>query len=77
MIEVFGAHHVSLHVRKSNRAALFLYRDTLKFEVQHIEPKYYADGEDAYAMRLDLRPLAKRLEAARMEESGLDVRFIS
>lgn len=31
MVEVFGAEYVSLHVRRSNRAALSLYRDTLKF----------------------------------------------
>ncbi|CAO0793765.1 unnamed protein product [Mucor circinelloides] len=32
MATVFGAHYVSLHVRKTNRAAIGLYRDTLKFE---------------------------------------------
>jgi ribosomal protein S18 acetylase RimI-like enzyme len=31
MMEVFQAKYVSLHVRKSNRAALQLYRDTLGF----------------------------------------------
>ncbi|KAJ3220268.1 N-terminal acetyltransferase A complex catalytic subunit ard1 [Dinochytrium kinnereticum] len=31
MVESFGAKYCSLHVRKSNRAALQLYRDTLKF----------------------------------------------
>lgn len=31
MLEVFGAHYVSLHVRKGNKAALGLYQDTLKF----------------------------------------------
>lgn len=55
MCELFGAQYVSLHVRKSNRAALHLYRDSLKFEVQLIEKSYYQDGEDAYAMRLDLK----------------------
>lgn len=34
------ASHVALHVRKSNRAALSLYRDTLGFEVHDIEQKY-------------------------------------
>lgn len=29
-------------------------RDVLKFHVVDVEPKYYADGEDAYAMK---RPL--------------------
>lgn len=32
MVEVFDAHYVSLHVRKTNRAAIGLYRDTLHFE---------------------------------------------
>ncbi|KAL7748218.1 N-terminal acetyltransferase A complex catalytic subunit ard1 [Sorochytrium milnesiophthora] len=54
MRNVFGAHYVSLHVRKSNRAALSLYKDTLKFQVTEVESKYYADGEDAYAMRCNL-----------------------
>lgn len=54
MCESFGGKYVSLHVRKSNRAALHLYRDSLKFEVTSIEKSYYQDGEDAYAMRLDL-----------------------
>lgn len=31
MVDCFQAHYVSLHVRKSNRAALQLYRDTLQF----------------------------------------------
>ena len=44
-----------MHVRKSNRAALNLYMNTLHFTVSEIEPKYYADGEDAYAMRRELK----------------------
>ncbi|KII94896.1 hypothetical protein PLICRDRAFT_97764 [Plicaturopsis crispa FD-325 SS-3] len=54
MATVYGASSVSLHVRKSNRAALGLYKDTLGFNVEGIENKYYADGEDAYSMRLPL-----------------------
>jgi hypothetical protein len=57
MAESHRAHYVSLHVRMSNNAALRLYRDTLGFEVEKIESKYYADGEDAYAMRHDLTPM--------------------
>uniref|UniRef100_A0A915PI32 N-terminal amino-acid N(alpha)-acetyltransferase NatA n=1 Tax=Setaria digitata TaxID=48799 RepID=A0A915PI32_9BILA len=56
MIETFNARYVSLHVRVSNRAALNLYQNTLKFEISDVEPKYYADGEDAYAMK---RPLVQ------------------
>ena len=46
--------YVSLHVRVSNRAALNLYSKTLQFTTTDVEAKYYADGEDAYAMRKDL-----------------------
>uniref|UniRef100_A0A060SZ51 ARAD1A17578p n=1 Tax=Blastobotrys adeninivorans TaxID=409370 RepID=A0A060SZ51_BLAAD len=49
--ECYGAESVSLHVRKSNRAALQLYKETLQFEVLGIEKGYYADGEDAYSMK--------------------------
>lgn len=55
MAESHRAHYVSLHVRVSNTAALHLYRDTLGFQVDKVESKYYADGEDAYAMRCDLK----------------------
>ncbi|RDW60882.1 hypothetical protein BP6252_12265 [Coleophoma cylindrospora] len=54
MVETFGAQYVSLHVRVSNNAALRLYRDTLGFVNEKVEAKYYADGEDAYSMKLDL-----------------------
>lgn len=54
MVETFNAQYVSLHVRVSNTAALHLYRDTLGFTVDKVEAKYYADGEDAYSMRMDL-----------------------
>ena len=52
MHEVFGAKYVSLHVRQSNKAALHLYRETLRYKVHETDLKYYADGEDAYDMRL-------------------------
>lgn len=59
MIENFNAQYVSLHVRISNRAAFSLYKDTLKFSTYDTEPKYYADGEDAYAMKRDLVSFAE------------------
>ncbi|KAM9678614.1 N-alpha-acetyltransferase 11 [Trichechus inunguis] len=62
MIENFNAKYVSLHVRKSNRAALHLYSNTLNFQVSEVEPKYYADGEDAYAMKRDLSQMADELK---------------
>ncbi len=55
MVECFDAEYVSLHVRKSNRAAFHLYSETLGFKVHDIEKKYYADDEDAYDMRKDLK----------------------
>ena len=55
MAETFQAEYVSLHVRKSNRAAFSLYTQTLGFEIHDIEAKYYADSEDAYDMRKYLK----------------------
>ena len=40
MSKIYRASYVSLHVRKSNRAALGLYKDTLGFTVEDIEKKY-------------------------------------
>uniref|UniRef100_A0A7S4N2F3 N-acetyltransferase domain-containing protein n=1 Tax=Odontella aurita TaxID=265563 RepID=A0A7S4N2F3_9STRA len=51
MKDVFSAKYVSLHVRKSNRAAFHLYTQTLKYAINDVEKGYYADGEDAYDMR--------------------------
>ncbi|KAJ0802418.1 putative transferase transcription regulator GNAT family [Helianthus annuus] len=53
--KVFGAEYVSLHVRKSNRAAFNLYTETLGYKIHDMEAKYYADGEDAYDMRKELK----------------------
>ncbi|GAB1315169.1 N-terminal acetyltransferase A complex catalytic subunit ard1 [Madurella fahalii] len=61
MVETFGAHYVSLHVRVSNKAAIHLYRDTLGFKTEKTESKYYADGEDAYCMKLDLSLIREQL----------------
>ncbi|CAI5488570.1 unnamed protein product [Closterium sp. Naga37s-1] len=81
--EVFGAEYVSLHVRKSNRAAFHLYTETLGYNsfvlapsprllnlftaprphfgrINDIEAKYYADSEDAYDMRKNLKPAAEK-----------------
>ena len=32
MFQVYGAHYVTLHVRKSNKAALHLYQESLGFK---------------------------------------------
>lgn len=72
MVETYGAQYVSLHVRLANIAALHLYRDTLGFEVEKVESKYYADGEDAYSMKMDLTNLRETLEDTYADE-GDDV----
>ncbi|KAF2070171.1 hypothetical protein CYY_008513 [Polysphondylium violaceum] len=56
LLEVFDADCVSLHVRKSNRAAFSLYHEILKFKIEEIEKEYYGDKEDAYSMILHLKP---------------------
>merc|ERR1712063_193261 len=66
MKETYGAEYVSLHVRKSNRAALGLYSETLGFKISGIEEKYYADHEDAYEMDKSL--LTPEEEAARQRK---------
>ena len=64
MEECFGAQYVSLHVRKSNRAAFSLYTTSLRYEINDIEAKYYADSEDAY----DMRKYLGKYKKARDEE---------
>lgn len=68
MVETFGAQYVSLHVRMSNIAALHLYRDTLGFELEKTESGYYADGEDAYSMKMDLAFIKKSIDAGNGDE---------
>lgn len=70
MAETFAAHYVSLHVRVSNTAALHLYRDTLGFTVDKVEAKYYADGEDAYSMKMELADLKEQLRDEEEEIFG-------
>jgi peptide alpha-N-acetyltransferase len=55
MEQVYEAEYVSLHVRRSNRAAFNLYTETLGYKINDVEAKYYADGEDAYDMRKNLK----------------------
>ncbi|KAK1836003.1 acetyltransferase [Podospora conica] len=72
MVETFGAHYVSLHVRVSNQAAIHLYRETLGFQTEKTEQKYYADGEDAFCMKLELSAIREQIReaAARDEPAG-------
>jgi peptide alpha-N-acetyltransferase len=73
MEQVFDARYVSLHVRKSNRAAFHLYSETLKYEINDIERGYYADGEDAYDMRCTFakqREEQQKQQQAEQEEAA-------
>ncbi|KAK7744596.1 N-terminal acetyltransferase A complex catalytic subunit ard1 [Cytospora paraplurivora] len=71
MVETFGAHYVSLHVRESNQAAIHLYEKTLGFKREKVEAKYYADGEDAFSMKLDLTPIREAIQEEREAEEEL------
>jgi ribosomal protein S18 acetylase RimI-like enzyme len=44
MVAHYNAAHITLHVRKSNRAAISLYRDSLGFEVNAMEKAYCESG---------------------------------
>lgn len=72
MVETFGAQYVSLHVRVSNQAAIHLYRDTLGFKTEKTEDKYYADGEDAYCMKLDLGEIREQVLDAYAREREVE-----
>ncbi len=50
-----GARGVVLEVRPSNRRAIRLYRH-LGYDIVGRRPRYYADGEDALVMTLELSP---------------------
>mmetsp|Transcript_54975 Transcript_54975/g.81814 ORF Transcript_54975/g.81814 Transcript_54975/m.81814 type:complete len:187 (-) Transcript_54975:187-747(-) len=73
MEQVFGAKYVSLHVRKSNRAAFHLYTKTLRYEIHDVERGYYADGEDAYDMRCVFEKQRKEAEAGDQKVKGNEV----
>mmetsp|Transcript_6859 Transcript_6859/g.8868 ORF Transcript_6859/g.8868 Transcript_6859/m.8868 type:complete len:228 (-) Transcript_6859:122-805(-) len=68
MEETFGSEHVSLHVRVTNRAAFTLYSETLGFEINDVEHKYYADKEDAYDMRKMFETGLKKQEAGKQKK---------
>ena len=59
MAEAFGSTYCSLHVRYTNRAAFHLYSKTLGYTIEKVEKGYYADGEDAYSMRITFEPPVK------------------
>jgi hypothetical protein len=77
MIEVYDAEYVSLHVRVGNRAAFTLYSQTLGYQINDIEAKYYADGEDAYDMRkvfIKPKPVIKEEDKELVKEVAQEVK---
>jgi len=73
---VFNAKYVSLHVRKSNRAAFHLYTKTLSYQIHDVEKGYYADGEDAYDMRRNLGEGEKKGEVEAIESIGENLKQV-
>ena len=71
MMTVYDAVYCSLHVRVGNKAAIALYRGALGFETMRTEDKYYADGEDAFDMRVyfskDVKSKVKPIEEEKKE----------
>ena len=59
-------------VRVSNQAAIHLYVDTLGYEQNDVEAKYYADGEDAYDMRKTFKRLADEVKSSGGDGSLVD-----
>ncbi|KAM7318705.1 hypothetical protein ACRRTK_021817 [Alexandromys fortis] len=66
MVKNFSNKYESLH----NRAVLHLYSNTLNFQVSEVEPKYYADEEDANAMKRGLSHRRQMSETATGAEEG-------
>lgn len=68
MMTIYGAEYCSLHVRVTNRAAIALYKDVLGFQVMSTDDKYYADGEDAYDMRVYFKDMKINKKSGSEEE---------
>jgi len=67
MGSIYKASYVSLHVRKSNRAALSLYRDSLGFTVQGIEKKYCVSTNFSDLVSLSRAKLQMLMEKTHMQ----------
>jgi ribosomal protein S18 acetylase RimI-like enzyme len=51
MKDIYDAPFCSLHVRRTNVAALQLYQGTLGYRTNDVDLKYYVDEEDAFHMK--------------------------
>jgi hypothetical protein len=75
MQEAFGSTYCSLHVRYTNVAAFHLYSVTLGYRIDDIEKGYYADGEDAYSMKMEFskeKQIPKNLELEEADRLELE-----
>ncbi len=75
MVEYYDASFASLHVRVSNRAALHMYKENLKFEILGVEKGYYADKEDAYKMKKFFKPGDIEKEKSKIIELTSEVKW--
>ena len=70
MKNVLLANACSLRVRVSNRAAIALYTEVLGYKIMDTDKGYYADGEDAYDMKLTFEQPIRETESTADEASA-------
>ena len=73
MVAHYDATDITLHVRKSNRAAISLYRDTLGFEVHSMEKAYCA----LLSLSPTETPLTGKIDADGEDAYGMRLAFAS
>lgn len=60
---VIEQHFISIKMLLVSRKTIKIFVEffifLLSFRIHDRDPRYYADGEDAYSMRRDLAPLSK------------------
>ena len=69
MQDANDANYASLHVRKSNTAAIHLYQNVLGYDTTKVEQKYYSDAEDALNM---VKMFPKGIEKKKNDELKKD-----
>jgi peptide alpha-N-acetyltransferase len=70
MKNVLLCHSCSLRVRVTNRAAISLYQDVLGYKIVDTDKGYYADGEDAYDMKVTFDQPIRETESTADEASA-------
>ena len=55
MLHDYNITDIYLHCRVSNHNAITMYQKYFQYELDTIVPKYYADDEDAYLMKMSMR----------------------